>query len=86
MQDLFGPQGGRDLHGHIGRRSLDDLQFLLLARVFHERVEHEAVQLGFRERIGPFLFDGVLSGHHKKRLFQHVPFASHRHLMFLHGL
>ena len=31
-------------------------------------LEHEAVELGFGQRIGAFLLDGVLRGQHEKRL------------------
>ena len=35
-------------------------------------VEHEPVELGFRQRIRAFELDGVLRGEHEERLFERV--------------
>ncbi len=36
--------------------------------IVHEHLEHEAVLLGFRQRIGSFLLDRVLRGEHEERI------------------
>ena len=69
----------------VGRGVLDDLQLGLVARVAQLDVEHEAVQLGFGQRVGAFLLDGVLGGQHEERAVQRVPLAGHRHGVFLHA-
>ena len=60
------------------RRPPGDLELLLEARVLDEDLEHEAVQLGFGQRIGAFLLDRVLRGQHEERVGQPVPDAGRR--------
>ncbi len=68
-------QGGGPLH---------DLQLLVALRVADDDVEHEAVELRFGERIGPFLFDGVLRGQHEERLGQMVRVGAGGDVVLLH--
>ena len=49
-------------------------------------VEHEAVELRFRQRIGALLLDRVLRGQHEERLGQRMPRAADGHLLLLHRL
>ena len=51
----------------------------------HEHLEHEAVLLGFGQRIGAFLLDRVLRGQHEERIAQAVAHPADRDLPFLHG-
>ena len=55
------------------------------AGVAHGKFEHEAVELGFRERERPFVFDGILRGKHDKRLGHLVGQAVNGHLALRHG-
>ncbi len=48
--------------------------------------EHEAVKLGFRERVGAFLFDGILCGEDEKWCLKGVGVAEDGDFIFLHGL
>ena len=51
----------------------------------HEDLEHEAVLLGFGQRIGAFLLDRVLRGQHEERVVEAVADAADGDLAFLHG-
>ncbi len=66
------------------RRAAGDFEFLVEARIVDEDLEHEAVLLGFGQRIGALLFDRVLRGQHEERIGQRVTHAADRHLPFLH--
>jgi len=66
--------------------ALDDATLLLLAGVIHHQLEHEAVHLRLRQRIGAFLFDRVLRRQHQEGLRQRARFAGQRHLSLLHRL
>ena len=54
--------------------------------VIHVDEKHEAVQLRLRQRVGPFLLNGVLGGQHKERRGQREETPRHRHPMLLHRL
>ena len=56
----------------------EDLLFLFEVRVIDLDVEHEAVELGFGQRIGAFLLDRVLRGEDEERLGQVVASAGRR--------
>ncbi len=49
-------------------------------------LHQEAVELGFRQRIGAFLFQRVLGCQHMERCGKVIALACHRHMIFLHGL
>ena len=63
-----------------------DAHFLLLRGVVHFNQEHEAVQLGFRQGVGAFLFNGVLGGKHEKGGEQGEGAAHDGDAALLHGL
>ena len=49
-------------------------------------MQHEAVDLRFSERVGAFLFDRILGGHHHERLIERVGRVADGHLLLLHRL
>ena len=57
---------------------------LFAAGILHHELEEEAVELGFGKRIGAFLLERVLRGHHEERLFELADLAAGGHLLFLH--
>ena len=62
-----------------------DLELLVERRVVHEHLEHEAVLLGFGQRVRPLLFDRVLGGEHEERVAQLVSHPADGDLPLLHG-
>ena len=56
-----------------------------LRRVADADLEHEAVELGFGQRIGAFLLDRVLRGQDEEGLGQLVGRVADGDLPFLHG-
>ena len=60
------------------RRLADDLDFFVFGEIVNDDVEHEPVELRFRQRIGSFQFDRVLRGENVKRLFENVCVAFDR--------
>ena len=71
----------------VGRgRSLGDRQLFVETRIIDDDLEHETVQLGLGQRIGPFLLDRVLRAQDEKRLFQNVVLAGDGDAVFLHRL
>ena len=60
--------------------------FFIAARVIDADHEHEAVELGFGQRVGAFLFDGVLGGEHEERRIQGVGAAGDGDFVLLHRL
>ena len=67
-------------------RAAGDLEFLLKRRVVHPHLEHEAILLCFRQRIGALLLDRVLRGEHEEGIDEPVPHAADAHLPLLHRL
>ena len=55
-------------------------------RIVDLDVEHEAVELGLGQRIGPFLLDRVLRGDGEERLGQRIGRLPDRHFALLHRL
>jgi hypothetical protein len=72
--------------GELARRAADDLHFFIDGRILHLEVEHEPVELGLGQRIGPFHFDRVLRGDHEERRLELVGLAANRDFAFLHSL
>ena len=68
--------GGGQEHGALG----------IEVRVADVDLEEEAVELGFRERVGALLLDGVLGGEHVEGARQGVVGAADGDPAFLHGL
>ena len=67
-------------------RQPDDVELLVLVGVVDQDVEHEPVELGLGERVGPFLLDRVLRRQDEERVGQAVPLAADGHLPLLHRL
>ena len=63
----------------------DNSFFFLLGGITDNHFQHKTVNLSFGQRIGSFLLDGVLRGHHQKRSRQFVRFLANGYLTFLHG-
>jgi hypothetical protein len=57
-----------------------------LLRIADAELEHEAVDLRLRQRIGALLLDRVLRGEHEERPRQRERLAAQRDLMLLHRL
>ena len=68
------------------RRRLDDLQLLFERRIADLDIEHESIELSFRQRIGAFLLDRILRGEHEERQLERVGLPAGSHLVLLHGL
>src|SRR6266850_341359 len=73
----------QSLDGRRGRgsRSHHDRNLVILWQVVHHHIEHESVQLRFRQGIGAFHLDGVLGGQDKKGLLQRMPYSGGGHLV-----
>lgn len=71
--------------GHIFFfHDIEDLFLLGEARIFHQYLEEESVDLRFREGIGSFLLYGILRRQDQKRFRQFVRDSSYSDLMLLH--
>ena len=68
-----------------GRRGHNPF-FFFRARIPNFDIEHESVQLGFRQWISSFLFDWILSCDRKKGFGQLVGVPTDGNFTFLHGL
>ena len=84
-QNLPAVEDRRNVDRHVGRRRLHDLDFLGSRRVIHLDMEHEAVLLGFGQRVGALLFNGVLRREHEERFRKHVGGAARGDVVLLHG-
>lgn len=69
----------------LATRLLEDAAFHRSLRVADLDVHEEAVELGFRQRVGAFLLDRVLCRHHQEQLWQVVGAAADRNLALGHG-
>ena len=65
---------------------IHDLALVARAGIADHHLEHEAVDLGFGQRIGSLLLDRVLRGQDEKRLVERERFVADRDLMLLHRL
>ena len=63
-----------------------DLDLLRFRGIVELDQEHEPVELGLGQGIGPLLLDRVLRGQHQERLVEVKRLAQHRHVVFLHRL
>src|SRR5216684_4033285 len=50
----------------VVQNCIDDLALIALAGVSDDHLQHEAIDLGFGQRVGSLLLDGVLRGQHEK--------------------
>jgi hypothetical protein len=48
-------------------------------------VQEEPVELRFGQRIGAFLFDGVLGRHDQEQVIERIALVAHGYLPFFHG-
>ncbi len=55
-------------------------------RVVDNHVHQKAVQLGFGQRVGTFLLNGILGGHHQEQPVQRKRAHPDADLAFTHGL
>ena len=78
--------GDRVQQGGRAGDALGDHELLVLGRVVDQHLHHEAVDLGFGQRIGALGLDRVLRRHHQERLRHLVGLAGDRHLALLHHL
>ena len=63
----------------------EHLQLLLGARIVHLQLHHEAIDLRFRKRVRPLVFDRILRGDHHERIGKRVRRLTDGHLPLLHG-
>ena len=77
---------GLDLAPQAIERDVHDLALLARAGIADDHLEHEAVNLGFGQRIGSLLLDRVLRGQDEKRLVERERLVADRDLMLLHRL
>ncbi len=61
-------------------------EFLVAVGILHLKLEHEAVLLRLRQRIGAFEFNGILGGKDGEAVRQRMRFVVDGDLTFLHGL
>ena len=76
-------RGGRRRIVGAGHQ-VENLPLFVAAWVADLQLEHEAVNLRFRQRVGAFVFDGILRGQHEERLLQLERSLANRDLLFLH--
>ncbi len=68
------------------RRRPHDLELLVFRRMVDDDVEHEAIELRFRQRIGAFELDRVLRREHVERLLELIGAPLDRDAVLLHRL
>ena len=82
-----GDAGQRQLiTGLIRRGARDDVDLLLERRIGHVDLQQEAIQLGFRQRIGALGLQRILRRQHDEGPGQRQCLALQRHLILLHDL
>ena len=85
--------GSEHAVGHRARSSMGWLTaqieqhaaFLLGRQIAEVDLEEKTIQLGFGQRKGAFVLDGILSGQHHERAQQRARLAVHRDLALAHG-
>jgi len=75
--------GGGEVTG--SGHEIEDLAFFASGGVTDLEFEHEAIDLGFGEGVGAFLFDGVLGGEDEERFLEGEGLFADGDLFFLHG-
>ena len=63
-----------------------DLELGIGLRIVHPHMHQEAVQLRLWQRVGAFLLDRILGGHHQEQCRQWPSLPAHRHLPLTHRL
>ena len=61
-----------------------DAHLFVLGQIRHDDVEHEAIELSLRQRIGSFELDGILRGQDEERTLQRIGPSGRRHVILLH--
>ena len=74
-------EGDRGVFNH----AIEDLTLLCLRGVFDFDLQHETIDLGRGQGIGPFLLDGILRRHYKKGMVYRIGLVADGDLSFLHG-
>ena len=64
---LFTAQDFLQVGGMAAGSGHDDGLLFSFTWIINEDIEHETIQLGFRQRISSFLFERILSSQNKKR-------------------
>ena len=85
-QHVFTRKQRRNFLHLIGGRPSNYFHFLVFGQVINNHIEHETIQLRFRQWIGTFHLDRILSSQYEKGLGQQVPRSGNRDLIFLHSL
>jgi len=85
-QQLIGGHGQFRLVLLRAGRVEHDFAFGVMIGIVHVDLHQEAVELGFRQRIGALLLDRVLGREHVKRARNVMAIARDRHMVFLHRL
>src|SRR5882724_13098394 len=60
------------------------LPLMLFARIVEKNFQHEAIELGLRQRIGSFILNRVFRRQHSKDRREYVPFAVNSYLPLFH--
>jgi hypothetical protein len=63
-----------------------DFPLGFVRRISHFDAHEKTVELRFRQRVRAVMLDGILRGHHKKRLWKKLCSAVHADLGFVHSL
>ena len=82
---LLGQYGLRFRRGTAGDLS-HDADFFLFGGILDVNLEHETIELSFRQGVGTFLFEGVLSRQDEEGRVKFEVFSASRHHLLLHGL
>ena len=64
---------------------VENAAFLSFFGITDIELEHEAVELRFRQLIGSFLFKRILRGQNQKRIGERIGLIADRYLPLLHG-
>ena len=83
---IIGGEHRADIRQRIAGRRSNDRLFFLLRGIAHPQLEHEAVELCFRQRIRPLLLDRILRREDEERRRQAVRLTGGGDLMLLHRL
>ena len=86
QQDVVPVEDRSEFGKTVSRRDFRDLQFLFKIRIIDMDPKHEAIELGFWEGIGTFLFNRVLCAQYDERLIERVIRACGGDFVFLHRL
>ena len=84
--DVGGGEHRPGLLGGQAGRPPGDLELLVEGGIADEDLEHEAILLRLRERVGALLLDWVLGGEHEERIDQRVADPADAHVPLLHRL